>query len=271
MSMELVVSEIKKQNISITNYEQLDKEISENIKKYDGLVLTEDNKKEISAVKANLNKLAKAIDSERIAKTREYNEPLNTFITQCNALKQKVVTVSDKLNEQLKKDEERQKEEKKQRLIDFYKNKVEDLSNLVKFENVFNERMLNATHSEETACDEIVEFIAKVKGDLKIIEDLKEYELLLKDYYLKCFDLSKTLQEKARLEGQKKAIEEQKVKTSEVVQEINTNVVKRQIDANKEEQYHRTFEVWGSREQIIALGNFMNSNNIKFNKIEEEK
>lgn len=274
MSLELVVSEIKKQEIQITNYDTLKKEISKKLEKYKGLVLTEDNKAQMKELKSGLNKLVKAIDTERIAKTKEYNEPLNKFIEQCKELKTMVENESGKLDKQLKESDEKIKQTKKLELIKFFEDNVNTLKDLLKFENVFDERMLNVTYSQKVAEEEIKDFINKVDCDLKIIESLNtELENQLKDYYLKQFDMSKTLQEKARLEQQKKALEEVKVQKSEIIQEEPKKTfnqpVQTQINITETtEVLHRAFEVWGNREQIIALGNFMNGNNIKFKKIE---
>ncbi len=64
--MELQVSEIKALEPIKFNYEELKTQIATKLENYKNLVYTEDNIKEAKADRANLNKLAKALNDEKI-------------------------------------------------------------------------------------------------------------------------------------------------------------------------------------------------------------
>jgi hypothetical protein len=271
MNLELVISEVKPQAIVINNKYEILKALDESLVKYNK-VLTEDNMKEGKEDRAKLNKLVDAIDSKRKEVKEQCLAPYTAVEKDFKEITGKVEKVKDVLDKQIKNYEQSLKDKKKKELQSFYDENVGDLGKLIKFEQVFNEKMLNATYSQKVAEEEIKDFINKVTADLKVIESLNtEFENQLKDYYLKQFDMSKTLQEKSRLEVQKLALEQVKNQSSEIIQEEPKKVLKQVIQKRENEEILlRAFKVWGTKEQIIALSNFMNENNIKFNKIEGE-
>ena len=70
---------------------------------------------------------------------------------------------------------------------------------------------MNATYKEKDIQQEIQDLFIKVEDDLKAITELQtEYELQIKDVYLKNFDLTAALQEKKRLEEQAAKLAEHK-------------------------------------------------------------
>ena len=96
-------------------------------------------------------------------------------------------------------------------------------------------------------------------------------------------DLSATLQyanrlreqrERARIaeEKRRKSEEEAKQKAPEpqpvAPQPKAEPVATPQPDQSAPTVYTRAFKVWGTKEQIIALGNYMNENGIEFEKID---
>ena len=110
-----------------------------------------------------------------------------------------------KAYEQIKKDE------KLEGIKAFYTDKVGDLDKLIPFDKVNNPKWMNATYKEKDIQQEIQDLFIKVEDDLKVITELQtEYELQIKDVYLKNFDLTAALQEKKRLEEQAAKLAEHK-------------------------------------------------------------
>ena len=275
MSMELIVSEFKKQEIQIKNYEDLNKELDENLKKYEGLVLTEDNRKDIASDKAKLNKLVKAIDDRRIALTKEYNEPIQLFINQCNTLKEKVLNVSNGLNEQIKAADLKELEEKKKEIKKLFDEII--TNEYIKYENIYNEKWELKGSTLKKVEAEMKEINENFNTDIEAIKNLNsKNEAVLIKKYIETRNMSAVLQEEARikeLQEIKEKYEQEKEQERQKQLEVQTSTVTANFMNTPlvEEILHRGFEVWGTKEQIIALGEFMNQNNIKFKKIEGVK
>ena len=70
--MELKVNEVAVPEQITFNYEELKQELTEKVSMYETLVYTDDQIKQAKADKANLNKLKKALNDERIRREREY-------------------------------------------------------------------------------------------------------------------------------------------------------------------------------------------------------
>lgn len=77
--MELKIKEYQLPEAIDFNYQELKQELEEKITVYTNLVYSDDQIKLAKADRANLNKLKKALNDERIRREREYLEPFNTF------------------------------------------------------------------------------------------------------------------------------------------------------------------------------------------------
>lgn len=279
--MELAVTDIKKQEIYITNFDELEKEITTNLKKYEGLILTEENKTEIKDIKSKLNKLVKAIDRERIDKTKEYNEPLQKFIEQCNTLKSKVLEVSNVFDKQLKEAEEKEKQEKLEEIIKYFDENVGEYRELIDFDKVFQEQWLNKTYSMKKVQMDIDHIFSKTNMDLATIQGQFKEETIrvqVKDFYFKNINqssvLSLAIQEGTRLsESIKKITETENLNTKEAVNVTNSiqNVQKNEsIAGQKSEQLvGRSFKVICDYEKLVKLNDFLVNNGYKFELIEK--
>lgn len=274
--MELAVSEIKKQEICITNFDELEKEITTNLKKYEGLVLTEENKTEIKDIKSKLNKLIKAIDRERIDKTKEYNEPLQKFIEQCNTLKSKVLEVSNVFDKQLKEAEEKERQEKLEEIIKYFDTNVGEYRELIDFDKIFQEQWLNKTYSMKKVQMDIDHIFSKTNMDIATIDgQFKEENIRVqvKDFYYKNINqstvLSLAIQEGNRLiESIKKITETENFSSKEEVK--ITNPIQNVSKSEKNGQlFGRSFKVICDYEKLVKLNDFLVNNNYKFELIEK--
>lgn len=267
--MELVVTEIKKQEIYITNFDELEKEIITNLKKYEGLVLTEENKSEIKDIKSKLNKLIKAIDRERIDKTKEYNEPLQKFIEQCNILKSKVLEVSGTFDKQLKEAEEKEKQAKLEEIIKYFDENVGEYKELIDFDKIFQDQWLNKGYTIKKVQMDVDHIFSKTNMDLATIDGQYKDETIrvqVKDFYFKNINqstvLSLAIQEGTRLiESIEKITKTDNLNTKE--EEKITNPVQivqksESIAGQKSEQLvGRVFELVCSQEKLEELNKFL--------------
>lgn len=168
--MELQVNEIKALEPVKFNYEQLKQEITTKVENYKSIVYTEDNIKEAKSDRANLNKLAKALNDEKIRVKNTVLAPYLPFEKQCNELIELVKEASTHADTQIKNYEQQAKDEKLKQIINYFMENVGDYSELIDFDKIFNEKWLNVTYKMDQIEKDISHMIAKTKTDLAVID-----------------------------------------------------------------------------------------------------
>lgn len=271
----------------IFNFDELKGQLSERLENYKGLVVTEDNEREVTKDKAELNKLVKAIDDYRKNQKKEMSAPITEFENKCKELTSLVTNVVTPIADQLKAFEDARKEEKRTEvhrqvekvindlglnqtyssqldIIDKYLNKTQKLTDTI---NDLEKRgkILKQAQDQE----ELLEKAKREKIDLiqKTIEDInKKYQLDFKIsdfFYLQMEEarnISNLIESKAQecLESLKKkqVIVEEKVEVKEVIQE--------------EKIYKFILGVTASLEQAKLLKEFLDKNNIQYSLKKED-
>jgi len=275
------------------NHEEIQKELAVRLEKYNGLVYSEDSIKEAKTDRAALNKFREAIENKRKEIKKQCLAPYEDFEVKIKD----IVAMIDKpilaIDTQVKNFEQLKKDEKLNGIKLFYSDRVGGLAELVPFDRVFNQKWLNATYKGSDIEKEITELFCRVESDLQVITELQtEYEPQLKDFYLKNYDLTATLQEKKRLEDQaaklaeynrqqaeKKRQELQSKVKAEPAREVQPQPEPKAEPATKTEPYPESsnipettyvmdFRVWGSANQLRQLKNFLVDMGIKYGKVE---
>lgn len=271
----------------IFNFDELKGQLSERLENYKGLVVTEENEREVTKDKAELNKLVKAIDDYRKNQKKEMSAPITEFENKCKELTSLVTNVVTPIADQLKAFEDARKEEKRtevQRqvekvindlglnqtyssqldIIDKYLNKTQKLTDTI---NDLEKRgkILKQAQDQE----ELLEKAKREKIDLiqKTIEDInKKYQLDFKIsdfFYLQMEEarnIPNLIESKAQeyLENLKKkqVVVEEKAEVKEVIQE--------------EKIYKFILGVTASLEQARLLKEFLDKNNIQYSLKKED-
>lgn len=146
--------DFKPSEIKINNFESLKNGLEEHLKRYQGLVVTEDSLKGSKTTRAELNKLKKSIDDRRKEIKKEYTKPLNEFEANVKTLVQSVNEVVSNIDVGIKELEQRQREEKRlevQALID----EIATNYNVNASEIPFNDSWLNKSMSKKALLDAI--------------------------------------------------------------------------------------------------------------------
>lgn len=191
------------------NFEELKKELTDGLQKYQGLVVTEDGIKDAKADRAKLNALYKAIDDKRKEIKKECMKPYDAFEKKAKVLLDMISGTAGAIDTQIKEFDNAKREEKRKEIETFFCENVGDLKDLLPFNRIYNDRWMNATYKMDDIKSEISGAIKAVSNDLKVITDLKtEFELQIKDVYLRTLKLTEALAEKTRLEQRKKQMEE---------------------------------------------------------------
>ena len=212
--MELRVNEVAIPEKITFNYEELKYELTEKVKMYETLVYDDTQIKEAKADKANLNKLKKALNDERIRREKEYMKPFNLFKEQVN----EIIGIIDKpiavIDAQVKEYEEKEKGEKRQKIEAYWQGELrEDITTIppewLKLEQIWDDRWLNKTVSIATAKEDIKKWLRTISEDLETLAAMPEFGFEATEVYKTTLDMNKALNEGRRLAEIQKRKQEQ--------------------------------------------------------------
>lgn len=179
------------------NFEELKQELEAKVGIYETMVYTDDQIKEAKADKANLNKLKKALNDERIRREKEYMIPFNGFKSQVNeiiAIIDKPVAVIDK---QVKAYEDKQKQDKLDAITAYF-NGTEH-PGWLHLSQIMDEKWVNASVSMKSVREAMDARLDGIEIDLTTLHDLPEFGFEAAEVYKTTFDINKAIAEGHRL------------------------------------------------------------------------
>jgi len=221
--MELKVNEIQLPEVIQFNYDELKAELTDKVKTYETMVYSDDQIKLAKSDRANLNKLKKALNDERIRREREYMKPFEDFKAKIN----EIIGIIDKpvalIDKQVKEYEELQKEAKSKEIEKIFYEIERPL--WLDLNQIFNTKWLNSSVSISTIEKELTERVEAILRDLETLSDLPEYGFEATEIYKKSLDLNSALSEGRRLaEIQRKKEEAERArKEAELLKLTETN------------------------------------------------
>ena len=282
--MQLEVSEIKALEPIKFNFEQLKQEITTKVENYKHIVYSEDNIKEAKTDRANFNKLAKALNDEKIRVKNIVLEPYLPFEKQCNELIDLVKEASANADTQIKNYEQQIKDEKLKQIMNFFLENVGDYADLINFDDIYNERWLNVTYKMEQIEKDILHTLAKTKTDMAVIDSQFEEEDINKQVKMEYFNniANPSVLTMAILKGntiiennkkleilkQKEESSQNITKSEEKITNSTENVTESLGNSPEDEELQTLdFRVHVTQRQKFALKEFLKSNNIKFERV----
>lgn len=272
------------------NNEELKAAIAEKMKEYKGLVFTEETISEGKKDRANLNKLRGAIDDERKRVKKLCMEPCNRFEKE---VKEVLALVDEQINAidvQIKEVEQIKREEKRKAVQELFESI--GFQKFVTLEMIWDEKWLNASVALSKVENQMKETMYRIGEEVGTISRLPEFSFEAMEVYKKTLDLTQAIkkgQELADIQKRKEEAlarqkaEEERRKAEEAAtgkESENPEDAADTHDAPKkaeENDYTRVvsepvmridFRVWGTKEQILALRDYMKQNNLKFGKVE---
>lgn len=212
--MELKIEQVAIPEKIAFNYEELKQELSDKVKMYETLVYTDDQIKSAKADRADLNRLKKALNDERIRREKEYMQPFNAFKAQIN----EIIGIIDKpvalIDKQIKEYEEQQRREKKKKIEEYFLSVAPP--EWLQLSMIFDERWLNASVTLKVVKFEISQRLAIIEKDLSTLSDLPEFAFEAIETYKTTLDLNQSIAEGHRLsEMQKRKAEQERIKTEQ--------------------------------------------------------
>ena len=237
---ELIIKAAEPGSISF-NFEELKTELTEKAAIYETMVFTDQELQLAKQTRADLNRVMKALNDERIKREKEFMKPFNDFKAQIKELIAIIEKASANIDKQVKEFEEQKKKEKLEAIENHYDNDVTHPAWL-QCSDIFNTKWLNASVSMETVKKELAEKVSKIETEIGIITDLPEYSFEALDYYKRTLDLGGAIAETKRLAdlAKRKAAEEEakkilaeKVRGQETASEPEIEAYKERLENDK--------------------------------------
>ena len=247
---------------------------------------SESNIAEAKRDKAELNTAAKKFNDRRLELERDFMKPFDDFKDTIGEICAEIKKASGLIDGVVKEVEEREKADKRKLLEEAWTALDCQLFDLSK---IWNPSWLNKTTKNKDVVVEMTAKIEKVKADLVVLDRIGEPDA--KAHYLSTLNLESALAEadcikanrerlaaaeKARLEREASPRTPTPISTPASIPAPAARVAATQpsvettssaVAIAEPEILERTMRVRGTREQIIALGNWMNENNIDFEKL----
>ena len=262
-----------------TNALQLRDHVAETLERYTPENYSEDNVEQAKSDRAILNKAAKELNDRRIQLERDWNAPLQEFKSIIGDTVKMISEGSAKIDAVVKGVENRAKAEKRAAIEELWDRKGITLLPLSK---LWDDKWLNKTKRLPAVEKEIGEKLLKIEADLDTLAavDTEDGEVL-RAYYLDCLDLQRTLAYSATLKANRQRLQEEQARRqaeaeAQATREVyvaptaesapTTPTAYEAPEAVIPEVLERTMVVRGTREQLIALAEFMNAEGIWFKK-----
>ena len=216
-------------NAIVFNFEELKAELSEKIKPYETLAVTEEDLKSAKSDRATLNKLKKALNDKKVEVKKEYISPLESFEKQVKELVEIIDKGVNNIDAQVKDFEKKELDAKLKAIADFYVTEFPNYHKILKLERIIPNKWQNKTCKLEAIEQEIRDKVFKFDNDIKVIKAMKlECEEQMLDAYVETLDMSAALQKKHEFEERQNALKkmsksepakEEITSTAETVQE----------------------------------------------------
>lgn len=265
--MKLEITQLQVPGKIEFNYAELKKELAERLQVYSAVVYSEEQISEAKKDRADLNRLKKALNDERIRQEKEFMKPFDEFKTQVKELCSIIDKASATVDAQVKAFEDQQKADK----FDAIKAIVVEIGFPVQIEKVMDQKWLNASVSLKSIKEALEAKKETILSEMQVIENLPAYAFEAKQFYLNTLDLAATMREVNRLQAQdeaKKRWFEQQEAAKKAKEEHEAEQVQEHAqEAEPEESVERQwigFQALLSIEEAHALGAFLKSNGIKY-------
>lgn len=278
--MELRVNEVSIPERIDFNYEELKAELISKVSFYETLVYTDDQVKDAKTDRANLNKLKKALNDERIRREKEYMRPFNEFKAQVN----EIISIIDKplalIDEQVKEFEDKKKAEKQKAIEELFDGM--GFQNFVTLEKIWDPKWLNSSVSMKSIEEQMRSKMYEIGNGVLTLSQLPEFGFEATEVFKETLDINKAISEakrmseiakaKAEAEARRKAEEERKAQEKAADEQ---RAAMAQAMALPEADEHEPvqekmivkFEVELTTDDAVALRQFFQSRGIAFRAI----
>lgn len=270
------------------NHEEAKAYTLQKAQEYQSIAYTDADKSAMKADRAQINKFVSAMEDERKRVKAFYNEPYEKFNAQVKEVLQPMRDTMRLIDQGLDEIEQKYREEKTELCRKYYDRHIGDLRDLLPFERTIREEYYKRAFKENKLEQAYMDFFGRIREELKALEELPERfrdKAVLE--YMKSFNLSDAIREGKRLEEMEKVMEERRLAQAREKEERQAaqalqaeNVPAAPAEApepetqeppaedNPDPVLYLDFRVWGTREQLMRLRQYLIDNGLKFGKVE---
>ena len=183
------------------NFEELKAELTERLKPYNSLVVTEDAIKNAKDDRANLRKLSTALDNRRKEVEKQWDAPLETFKSQVQDLTKLIDQSVAAIDGQVKAFEVKEKAAKRKEVEAAYAEIVpENLRDIIPFERIMDQKWLNKTTTMKSVRAALEDKAKRVSVDMALIDGVNpKYMAAVRTMYIETLDITAALHHQDKL------------------------------------------------------------------------
>ena len=255
--------EMETPEIKITNKEKLDALVDAVVKKYSGIVVTEDTLKECKKTLTELRKLSKELNDKRLEKQRQYETPVKEFKAQIDAYINQINDVISDIKQGTDEFEEKRKAEKQEAI----QNLINEMAGNYGVDPAtieIDKKWLNKTTTMKKITEDIANKMKekqRLDDDWKIIKKYAQDKGMLADHYqtyigvFSAFDIEKMIDEDA---DKKAAQEREMAKEKQLAAAVDeeTGEIKQAIQ-------QVTFTIKGTEEQLNQVATYLKNSGVE--------
>lgn len=274
--LELVVSQ-EELGFLETNAKNIKEKVLAILPNYSAENYDESNIDIAKADKALLNKSAKALNDKRIELEKKFNAPFEEFKTIIKETTDLITQASSKIDEVVKDVDNKEKTKRKEIIVKHYEENINELKDILPLEKIFEDKWLNKgsfnDKGEFKLVNELQDKINRVRNDLIAIGELhSKYEVELKNDYLNSFDLSRVIAKNTELIKKEELLKVQQEESQKVIIEqkeerILEDAGKKVMTYITDDELTYTLKITGKRSQLVALKKFLETNEMKYEKV----
>lgn len=272
------------------NKDELLKYVRSITEKYNGRIYTDDDITDARTDRAELNALKNTISDSRIRVKKAIMAPYDQFEAEVAEVTNLIIEAVKPIDEAIKTHDENQKADKKKQLVAYFDSIIGNLAESVTFERVFDPKMVNASTSMKKAKEGIADGVQQIRTNIETINTVvsEPYRSFAVANYLQTMKLAGSMKLAQRMEQEDRrkaelAAEAEKAKAAAPVQpapQHSSFVAAAEKAAattpapapapaeSPEKLYAMSFRAIGTKEQLMALRQYMKDNHIKYGKVE---
>lgn len=255
--------EMETPEIKITNKEKLDALVDAVVKKYSGVVVTEDTLKECKKTLTELRKLSKELNAKRLEKQRQYETPVKEFKAQIDAYINQINDVISDIKQGTDEFEEKRKAEKQEAIQNLINEMASNYG--VDPETIeIDKKWLNKSTTMKKITEEIANKMKEkqhLDDDWKIIKKYAQDKGMLADHYqtyigvFSAFEIEKMIDEDADKKAEQERNQAEKLMFAKAVDE-ETGEIKQAIQ-------QVTFTIKGTEEQLNQVAAYLKNSGVE--------
>ena len=269
--MELVIMSELDQKIplvNISNFEELKHELTEQMERYNNLIVTEDTIKDAKAFRANLNKLKEALETRRKEIKNQCMEPYYHVEPQFKELTGLVDAPIAAIDSQLKSYDEQRKAEKLDQIEKLYDSIFpENIKQFVSMARIYDKRWQNVSTNLKTIEEEMRMIVQRITVDLQAIDKVnRDFYTAVRLEYTKTLDLGAAWALYDALQTAA-AAQQEAIPSENPPAEQKPAESPQTAPSAGEKMYRLCLELQLTMAQANALKKFLADNNITYTKI----